>query len=154
MATKMICFNFLAGERRSGGFVSMAFVILFCIFVGKVEVSAANNPLNVIRADTFDGKSIGIKTEACSEGGMDVCSIHNGDYLVYKAFDFDSGVAAFKARIATQNAGSIDIRLDRLDGALLASCDFENTGGWQDWRDLVCKVDNSQAGVRDVYLIF
>ncbi|HEY4416709.1 MAG TPA: carbohydrate-binding protein [Verrucomicrobiae bacterium] len=116
--------------------------------------AAANNPLAKIPGDRFNAKTDGIKLEACDEGGQDLCAIHNGDYVVYQNYDFDSGVAAFKARIATKNHGAIEIRLDNLKGPLLGKCDFDNTGGWQDWRDVSSEVDNSQAGVRDIYLIF
>jgi hypothetical protein len=123
-------------------------------FIAANEVEAANNPLNTVKAKSFDEQSGSIKTEVCAEGGWDLCSIHNGDYVAYRNFDFDSGVAGFQARIATVNQGLIEIRLDSLTGTLLGVCPFENTGGWQDWHKITCTVDNSQAGVRDVYLIF
>jgi len=127
---------------------------MLAAFIAGHDARAVNNPLNTIKADGFDSQSGGIKTEVCSEGGRDICSIHDRDFVVYKDFDFDSGVAGFKARIATPNSGSIEIRLNSPTGILLGACAFENTGGWQDWKDITCKVDNSQAGVRDVYLIF
>jgi hypothetical protein len=127
---------------------------LLAVFIFTIEASAARNPLSTIDADGFDAQSGGIKTEACVEGGQNLCSIHDGDYAMFKGCDFDSGVAAFKARIAARNQGSVEIRLDRPTGILIGRCAFENTGGWQDWRDITCKVDNAQAGVRDVYLIF
>ncbi|HEY1788328.1 MAG TPA: carbohydrate-binding protein [Verrucomicrobiae bacterium] len=114
----------------------------------------ANNPLDKIPADKFDGKSPNVKLESCILGGKDICSIHDGGYVVYKHYDFDSGVAAFKASLATANEGKIEIRFDSLRGPVVGTLTFENTGGWQDWRDFACKVDNSQAGVRDIYLIF
>jgi hypothetical protein len=48
----------------------------------------------------------------------------------------------------------IEIRLDSPTGPLMGTCPFEGTGGWQAWREINAKVDNSQAGVRDIYLIF
>jgi len=129
-------------------------VAVLAAFLAGHEAGAASNPLNTVKADAFNSQSGGIKTEACSEGGRDICAIHDGDYAAYKGFDFDSGVAGFQARIATMNQGSIEVRLDSLTGTLLGNCPFDNTGGWQDWRDITCKVDNSQAGVRDVYLVF
>ena len=125
--------------------------ILFCV---QGKAAAANNPLNGISADGFDAKSGAIKTEVCIEGGNDLCSIHNGNFVVYKNFDFDSGVAAFKARIASTKKGAIEIRLDSPTGILMGTCPFNSTGGWQDWQDVNCIVDNSQPGVRDIYLIF
>src|ERR1035438_1987243 len=92
-------------------FIKTISLSLLAIFIFQIEIMAARNPLNNIAADSFDAQSGKIKTEFCSEGGQNLCSIHDGDYTVYKACDFDSGVAAFKARIAALNQGSIEIRL-------------------------------------------
>ncbi len=119
-----------------------------------MQVMAANNPLSPIRATDFDGKSGDISTETCSEGGENLAGIHNGEWVVYKAYDFDSGVAAFKARFATVRAGEIEVRLDREDGPLLGVAEFDSTGDWQTWENVAVNVDNSQAGVRDIYLVF
>ena len=135
-------------------FLKRTLIAIFVTFIARHEAGAANNPLNDVDADNFNSQSGSIKTEVCSEGGRDICSIHDGDYVVYKDFDFDSGVAGFRAKIATPNSGSIEIRLDDPAGILLGTCAFENTSGWQNWSDTTCQVDNSQAGVRDVYLIF
>lgn len=126
--------------------------VMACIAGGRLL--AANNPLNTILAESCEAKSGAIKTEACIEGGANLSSIHNGDYILYKSYDFDSGVAAFKARVAAVRSGSLEIRLDSLTGPLAGSCSFENTGGWQNWRDVSCQVDNSQAGVRNLFLVF
>ena len=132
----------------------LALVTIAIIFFGCGNVFAAKNPLNTIVAANFDVKSNGIKTEAYSEGGNNLCSIHAGDYVVYKNYDFDSGVAGFKARIASVTSGAIEVRFDLPTGSLLGTCLFKSTGGWQNWQVVVCKVDNSQSGVRDVFLVF
>lgn len=118
------------------------------------SATAAKNPLNVIDAQSADEKSPGIKTEGASEGGVTLASIHDGDYAAYKSYDFDSGVAAFKAHVACARKSSIEVRLDSPTGKLLGICQVESTGGWNNWTDVSCNVDNSQAGARDVYLIF
>ena len=138
--------------RKTPG--QIAILIALSVFSGQYEIHAASNPLALIRADQFDGKSAGVKTEDCTLGGRDICSIHNGDYVLYKAFDFDSGVAGFKGMVATKNDGRIEIRLDSLTGPLMGSCRFAKTGDWQNWQEILCPVDNSQAGVRDIYLVF
>lgn len=124
------------------------------IFVVEENASAAKNPLDTIMAVKCDTLSGTIKTEPCDEGGSDLCSIHDGDFVVYKDYDFDSGVAGFRARIAGLHSGSIEIRLDSPTGVLMGTCIFNGTGSWQDWTDVSCKVDNSQSGDRDVYLVF
>jgi hypothetical protein len=114
---------------------------------------AANNPLDTIHAERCTAKSPGIKFGPCAEGGQAVSGIHDGDYLKYSAFDFDSGVAAFKGRIASTVPGTIEIRLDGPTGTLLGKCDYKSTGGEQKWQDVTCELDNSQSGVRDIYLV-
>lgn len=130
------------------------FFIASTFSVLTADSLAANNPLSSINAAGYSGQSGGIKTERSDDSKQNLAAIHNGDYAVYKNFDFDSGVAGFSVRIATVHDGVIEIRLDNPHGALLGSCPFKNTGGWQSWNTVSCKVDNSQAGVRDIYLVF
>src|ERR1700743_2018154 len=118
------------------------------------SVRATQNPLDTYATEKFDDKSAAIKVEPCNEGGNDLSNIHAGDFALFKEFDFDSGVAAFKARVASVNMGTIEVRLDRVDGPIIGRCKFESTSDWQFWKDVSCPVDNSQAGVRDVYLVF
>jgi len=132
----------------------MVALIILTMMSANVAALAAKNPLNTIPADSFDEKSGRIKIEDCAEGGKNLAAISNGNYVVYKGYDFDSGVAAFKARLAGPYSGAVQIRLDSPKGPLMGTCRFEATGGWQDWRDVKTGVDNSQAGVRDIYLIF
>ncbi len=131
-----------------------AFTLATAIGFSLPTAQAAKNPLNVIDAQSFDGKSGDFKTEPASEGGTTLASIHDGDYAVYKDYDFDSGVAAFKARVSTPRKGSIEIRLDSPTGKLLGTCQINDTHGWNTWADATCNVDNSQAGARDIYLVF
>ena len=118
------------------------------------RAAAAKNPLNTIDALSADEKSPDIKTEPASEGGSTLASIHDGDYLVYKDYDFDSGVAGFKAHVASPRKGTLEVRLDSVTGKLLGTCQIASTGGWDVWQDVSCVVDNTQAGARDVYLVF
>lgn len=123
------------------------------LFLG-IGASAANNPLSPIGAVGYSVQSGGIKTELSSEGRQTLASIHDGDYVGYKGFDFDSGVAGFTAHIAASHGGAIEIRLDSPTGTLMGRCAFKNTGGEESWSNVSCKVDHSQAGVRDIYLVF
>ncbi len=75
-----------------------------------------------------------------------------GDWAAYRAFDFDSGVAAFRATVTATAAGTLTVRLDRPDGPLMGTAAVPPTGG--NALDVTCPVDHGQAGVRDVYLGF
>jgi Carbohydrate binding module (family 6) len=144
----------LAMMRNMTNGLAMSLWAIFVLFMMEGAYGETRNPLETIRAENFDGKSGSVKLEACSLGGRDICSVHDGDYVIYRHYDFDSGVAAFKASVATKNSGEIEIRLDSQTGPLAGICQFEDTGGWQDWRDVGCNVNGSLPGVRDIYLIF
>ncbi len=73
------------------------------------------NPYIRTEAETICWSS-GVKTEACSAGGMDVCNIENGDYIKVRGVDFSShGAATFTARVASASGeGTIELHLDNI----------------------------------------
>jgi arabinoxylan arabinofuranohydrolase len=111
------------------------------------------NPYLQTEAETICYSS-GVKTESCSEGGMDVCNIENGDYIKVKGVNFGSGANAFNARMASATSGgNIEIRLDSLTGTLVGTCAVSGTGGWQNWVTKSCTVSGA-TGTHDLYLKF
>ncbi len=111
------------------------------------------NPYVKNEAETICWES-GIETEKCSEGGMDVGNIENGDYIKVKGVDFGSGATSFDARVASAtNGGNIELRLDSPTGTLIGTCAVEGTGGWQTWADKSCKITGA-TGIHDLYLKF
>lgn len=111
------------------------------------------NPYNKTEAETICSSS-GIKTENCSEGGMDVCSIENGDYIKVKGVNFSSGATTFNARVASANSGgNIEISLDSTTGTIIGTCALNGTGGWQTWVTKSCSV-NAVSGTHDLYFVF
>ena len=111
------------------------------------------NPYVRTEAETICWSS-GVKTEVCSEGGMDVCNIQNGSYIKVKGVDFGSGAQSFDARVASAGkGGKIELHLDSLTGPLVGTCPVESTGGWQTWTTKSCPVSDA-AGVHDLYLKF
>ena len=111
------------------------------------------NPFVKTEAETFAWGQ-GVETEVCSEGGMNVANIENGDYVKVKGVDFGTGATSFEARVASANSGgNIEIRLDSLTGTLVGTCAVAGTGGWQTWVDKTCKVTGA-TGTHDLYLKF
>ncbi|WP_437573144.1 glycoside hydrolase family 43 protein [Sorangium sp. So ce887] len=111
------------------------------------------NPYVMREAETIAWES-GIETEACSEGGMNVTSIENGDYIKVKGVDFGSGAVSFDARVASATSGgSIELRLDSTTGTLVGTCTVQGTGGPQTWATTSCAVDGA-TGIHDLYLKF
>ncbi len=111
------------------------------------------NPYSTVEAETICWES-GIETEKCSEGGMDVCNIENGDYIKVKGVDFGNGAVSFDARVASANSGgNIELRLDSATGKLVGTCAVSGTGGWQKWTTKSCTVSGA-TGIHDLYLKF
>lgn len=104
-------------------------------------------------AESFNAQS-GVETETCSEGGLDVGYIENGDYVVYNDVNFSSGAESFEARVASAaSGGDIEIRLDSITGQLVGTCPVTETGDWQTWTTVKCNV-SGVSGNHDVYLKF
>ncbi len=111
------------------------------------------NPYIQTEAETICWSS-GIETEKCSEGGMNVCNIENGDYIKVKGVDFGTGAVSFEARVASANSGgNIELRLDSPTGTLVGTCAVSGTGGWQTWTTKSCTVSGA-TGIHDLYLKF
>ena len=112
------------------------------------------NPFVRQEAETFAAQS-GIETEKCSEGGMDVGYIQNGDWVKIAGVDFGStGAHGFTARVASNGAGgNIEIRTGSSTGTLIGTCSVPATGGWQTWTTRTTTVTTT-TGVHDVYLRF
>ncbi|AUX45166.1 carbohydrate-binding protein [Sorangium cellulosum] len=111
------------------------------------------NPYVMTEAETIAWES-GVETEACSEGGINVTSIENGDYIKVKGVDFGTGAVSFDARVASATGGgSIELRLDGPTGTLVGTCTVRGTGGPQAWVTTSCEVDGA-TGIHDLYLKF
>jgi arabinoxylan arabinofuranohydrolase len=122
--------------------------------VGGVVSGIGNlNPYDTTQAETICWES-GIKTEPCSEGGIDVDSIHNGDYIKVEGVDFGSGALSFDARVASAaSGGNIEIHLDTISGPLVGTCAVAGTSGWQTWVTKSCSISGA-AGAHNLYFKF
>jgi hypothetical protein len=111
------------------------------------------NPYAQTEAETICWES-GIETEKCSEGGMAVSCIENGDWIKVKGVDFGKGADSFDARVSSaNNGGNIELRLDSATGTLIGTCAVSKTGDWNTWTTKSCKVTGA-TGIHDLYLKF
>jgi arabinoxylan arabinofuranohydrolase len=95
-----------------------------------------------------------VKTETCSEGGMDVTAIQNGDYIKLAGLDFGAGATSLDVRVASAGSGgNIEVRLDTQTGKLVGTCAVSGTGGAQTWATKSCPIDGA-SGVHDLYFVF
>jgi hypothetical protein len=112
------------------------------------------NPYVRVEAETMNAQS-GIETETCSEGGMDVTQISNGDWTRVRGVDFGTaGAKTFNVRVAsTANGGGIELHLGSLTGTLIGTCNIPATGGTQTWMTTACNITGA-IGVNDLYFKF
>jgi hypothetical protein len=123
--------------------------------VGESTVagSATGARVTKIQGSTFSSQS-GIGTEPCSEGGLDVMDIGDGEWVSYSNVTFD-GVKSFTARTASNNyPGTIEFHRDSTTGTLLGTCSAPYTGGWQSWTTISCPAVAATSGTGTLYLVF
>jgi hypothetical protein len=107
---------------------------------------------DTIQGEAFDLQS-GIGTEGCSEGGLNLMDIGNGEWAAYENVSFD-GVGSFEVRCATAiHAGTVEFRRGGVGGTLLATCSCPFTGGWQSWTTASCNAAAS-SGTDTLYTVF
>ncbi|KAK6530332.1 hypothetical protein TWF694_003689 [Orbilia ellipsospora] len=111
------------------------------------------NPYVRQEAETIAFSS-GVKTEVCSEGGLDVAFIENGDYIKVKGVAFGSGAKSLSVRVASAaSGGQIEVRLGSTSGTLVGTCSVPGTGGWQTWTTVTCAISGA-TGTQDLFFRF
>ena len=120
---------------------------------GVTEAVRPLIPYERVEAETIAWE-VGIETEPCSEGGMNVTDISNGDYIKVEQVEFGGGADAFEYRVASgSGGGAIELRLDSENGTLVATCSVASTGGDQSWATQSCTVSGA-TGQHDLFLRF
>jgi arabinoxylan arabinofuranohydrolase len=119
-------------------------------------VNAVDNldPYKRNEAETIAWES-GIETEKCSQGGMNVYAIQNGDYIKIRDVDWgDNGASAFAASISSATTGgTVELRLNSRTGTLIGTLPVNYTGGWDNWRTETTSISEA-TGVNDLFLLF
>ena len=105
-----------------------------------------------LKAGNFDFSS-GLSKNA-DWGFLD--GIKNNAYASYKGIDFGSGAAGVTFHVTSGNqGGTIEVKLDSLDGPTAGVIGIPALGNWNNWVDLMANIDDTKAvGVHDVYLVF
>ncbi len=155
--------SFTANSASGGAIMVQSFYsitaigLITCIGIGIVpdNISALVAPLPLTIAGTAYSNRSGTTTEPCSEGGRDVTTILNGNYLKYLNINFGIGFQCFEARIASAGGGgSIELHLDNPGGVLIGTCLVRpSTGGSQTWASKACAIKET-TGIHNLYLVF
>lgn len=120
----------------------------------SAQLRVSGGASSKIEAEDFSDKS-GIETEDCSEGGLDVGYIEDGDQTVYDNVNFGSnGSSICSFRVGcNSDGGKIEIRIDSSNGTLIGTCPISSTGGWQTYKTETCAITRV-TGIHKLYLKF
>ncbi|WP_313771831.1 carbohydrate-binding protein [Neobacillus niacini] len=82
--------------------------------------------------------------------------VHHNAYALYEDINFETGAAGFTAHVASGGqGGTIEVKLDSLDGPTAGVIDIPANGDWNKWFDVMANIDDTVAvGIHDVYLVF
>jgi hypothetical protein len=110
------------------------------------------NPFRRVEAETM-AWSKGVKSDKSKEAGVYLTQIHNGDFIQVRGVDFAKGAKKSDIIAAAVNAGTVEIRIDKVDGELIGICKIENTGGLQNWKTFKTNLKKVN-GVHDLFFVF
>lgn len=112
------------------------------------------NPYQRTEAETISWE-FGIRTEPCSQGGMNVCNINDGDYIRVNNVDFgENGAGTFSASVASASyGGRIELHLDHLEGTMIGTLLVSCTGGDDNWTRKTASVTGA-AGLHNIFFVF
>jgi hypothetical protein len=115
----------------------------------KLTLSARSGTDPILGVSFNEAK--GVQTR----GGV-LCDTEDGHWARYDGLDFDSGVNAVAITFSCDGAhpgGKIALRLDRIDGPLLAELPVESTRSWGRFVTRLLAID-TVAGSHNVFLTF
>ncbi len=109
---------------------------------------------DTIQAETYSNQS-GIQDETCNTSEKCIGYIENGDYVSYDNLIFEKEPTGFEVKVSSNgaNGGSIEIRLDSLNGKLAGTCVVPSTGDWTTYITGTCTV-SSISGNHKIFLKF
>lgn len=94
----------------------------------------------------------GIQTENCSEGGLNIGWVDEGDWLDFKVNVASGGEYTVNFRVAAEGSGSKSVQL-RKGSSVLGTVNFQATGGWQTWSTKSATV-NLSSGIQILRVYF
>jgi glucosylceramidase len=110
---------------------------------------------DVIEASSYNAVN-GLQSESSSDagGGFDLGYAAVGSWARYDHIDFGAGVGGVDLRLASGSAGgTLELRLDRVDGPPIATVTIPPTGDWQKWTTVSAPVAGA-TGVLSLYAVY
>ncbi len=121
----------------------------------KAATTPQSNAFDVLQAAAFSAKSGAVTAETSSEGGQDLGSITNGNWVSYTAVDFGSGADRLTARVSSDSGtgGAFDVYLDSLTGTHIGTVTVPNTENWQLYTTATTAITPTK-GIHNLYFVF
>lgn len=98
------------------------------------------------------------KETVAGDIGQNLSYLNNGDWTTYEGVVFgnsNSGKQTFTASVASPNSGgTIEIRLGDAKGTVIGQVSVPNTGGWQNWTTVSCKLNSTVNGTQKITLVY
>ena len=85
--------------------------------------------------------------------GENIGSIRNGYWAMYSDLDLTEMNAVEVTASSAGLGGTIEFRLDAVDGELISSVDVAITGGWTNWETFSANITRV-SGTHDIYTVF
>lgn len=134
------------------------------VFSGPVNVdnfifsrSTPENPRDAysnIQSEDYDSRyGPNLQTFSLPGGGSAIGYIENGYSTTYNNIDFGDGAVSVTARVATQIATTIQVRLGSASGTLLGTINVGSTGSFDTYMNVSAAISNT-TGVKDIVLVF
>ena len=112
------------------------------------------NAYSNIQAEDYDSSyGSNLQTFSLSGGGSAIGYIENGYSTTYKNVNFANGLASVTARVATQNATTIQVRSGGSNGTLLGTISVPSTNSWDSYQNVTANLSNI-TGVHDITLVY
>lgn len=104
---------------------------------------------SVIEAEHYDDMfGIQLENNSTTVGYIDV-----GDWILYRNVDFSSSFKSIIFNVAKASSGGhLELRIDTIDGALIANFYPESTNSWAIFEDQMCNI-SEVTGVHNLYFI-
>jgi hypothetical protein len=118
-----------------------------------IGVADAKSKLQIDRysALSSEGASVSFLDDANTREGWKVALTEKDAWVQYNSVDFGNGnLASAKVRAASPTGGTIDVRLDKVDGPLLAKVEI---GKDADWKVLSSKLASAASGTHDLVIV-
>ncbi len=143
-------------KRKLSFIVSVVFIFVSLTTIGLTpqKVYADVNPYSIVEAESFnstDNKNI---TASYITDCTAIVNIQSGNYVCYDNMLLDKGATSFKARIASENATNLQLRVGDPNGNVIGTLFIPSTGSSSTFKEITCSIGNLSPGTTSIYLRF